>query len=758
MNSSRSLIFAESVITNALFKRIKNIFPAKSDELLELLLTRKWGKEIVEHWQNEKQFEHLFQGLGEKVDEQAIPLVSIFSELHIQPNQTTEKRYYEPMQWKEPVYNPTLTESPSKENLLLHWHMIINSWKQFIQFAPEDHSIRISSFLDWSENWLSSVPVNKNLQSIPLSIHLRLMHALAIVCGVKCKSFKLLLGDVSGIQSYLFDIAHIGAGKIAKRLRSRSFTLGLLADVVSHKLLLDARLPISNLILSAGGIFYVILPSSYETRDWKKETNKFLYERFQGSIVLHSSEKEIHLLEMTKRFPELLTSCYEGIQRSKGKPFFDLLQNDGAWNDQMFIHDSKQNRDDLCNGCRKFPKVNEEFCEYCLLDEDVGKKLTRTNYLLFKKGHGTIQFENGIAVELLETLPISVDESSYLIQVWNQADAKKAPIQFHRKWVANYIPVAPKGGIQFADNLEDVQNLHEGEPLTFVHMAQVGKGKDLLGYFKADVDNLGMLFTIGFIKERQKESHSFSHILTLSKMFERFFAGGINQWLRNEFKNTYTVFSGGDDLFLIGPWEEILKAAQEIRSRFQIFVGSNPEVTLSAGINILKPKTALPHAAQFVENELENAKENVNVIRAEEKGQFGRDQVSVQGFVMDWTHFKVVTDTSKLLAKWWQCNKLSSSFIYQLSTFSDMYKKYKETGQNEYLKFIPLLNYTIQRNLIEGNILNDKNREDKEILEWLRNLQQVLEQKNKYPLRLNANLLWHYMHLITKISNYYRGG
>src|SRR5208283_6219361 len=46
----------------------------------------------------------------------------------------------------------------------------------------------------------------------------------------------IVLGDISGIQTYLFDVAEAGGGQ-ARRLRARSFFMQLLAEVAALRTL-----------------------------------------------------------------------------------------------------------------------------------------------------------------------------------------------------------------------------------------------------------------------------------------------------------------------------------------------------------------------------------------------------------------------------------------------------------------------------------------------------------------------------------------
>lgn len=741
------LLFGESIAYYALYQRLK-IYTDKAQTIAEQIKQLPNGAELTRFWNQSDYYHTIFQSTGETLDTNPTPLVSIFSKVHIR-TASSEKKYYYPNQWNEAVYLPLLSERPSANDLTQYWLEVASAFKEFLRVAPEDTEVRLSQFLDWSDTWLSSIAVNKDLETIPLANHIRLMVAIAVASDEK-GSFKLVLGDVSGIQSYLFDIAHIGAGKVAKRLRARSFHLGLIAEVYAHQLLQMGNMPMTNLLLSAGGLFYAVLPSDVSIDDWKKHVNQILYKQFHGAIALHSASSDISLEEMNKDFPGILEKLYENIRASKGRTFENILIEKDGWDEAAFVHEIGHAKE-MCRSCRKFPMIinhSEGFCMYCNQDEILGRKLPKTKYLLFKKGRGDINFGD-YGVQLLERVD---NQDGYLLQVWNDAEITNPALPIQRKWIANHVPIGTPENMRLNEKLEnnDLEPITKGSPLNFGHLAFMGKGKDKIGYLKADVDNLGMLFTIGLVQENEQEKkHTFSHILTLSRLLERFFSGGLNQWLEEKFRLTYTVFSGGDDLFLIGPWEEIIKIAIYIRSQFIKFVAGNPEITLSAGILFTKPKYPVTTAAHKAEMLLDQAKEERSVSRIERNVNRGRNQVCVSGTLLEWEDFKRIESHAVKLAKWWKDEKLTSAFIYRLNDFSNMYLEYRK-GKIENLKFVPLFHYFVQRNLIETKVLKPFKKEDKEVLVYIQQLQKIDSNDS------HAKFSWTYMNVIVQISSLYK--
>jgi len=63
----------------------------------------------------------------------------------------------------------------------------------------------------------------------------------------------------------------------------------------------------------------------------------------------------------------------------------------------------------------------------------------------------------------------------------------------------------------------------------------------------------------------------------------------------------YTVYSGGDDLFLIGPYHLIIKIAVELRKRFYYFTAKNLDLGISSGLAIFGPNVNIPFMAKSSE-------------------------------------------------------------------------------------------------------------------------------------------------------------
>ena len=128
------------------------------------------------------------------------------------------------------------------------------------------------------------------------------------------------------------------------------------------------------------------------------------------------------------------------------------------------------------------------------------------------------------------------------------------------------------------------------------------QGQIALMTLKGDVDNLGTIFQQGL------QEPTFAKMAALSRQMNAFFAIWLPAICAKEFPNTYTVFAGGDDFFLIGPWHSTQKLAARMAAEFKIYVAENPGITFSAGMVMTKPGQPMHTLAAQAEDALSDAK------------------------------------------------------------------------------------------------------------------------------------------------------
>ena len=99
---------------------------------------------------------------------------------------------------------------------------------------------------------------------------------------------------------------------------------------------------------------------------------------------------------------------------------------------------------------------------------------------------------------------------------------------------------------------------------------------------RADIDNLGATFISGI----PEKYNSISRTATLSRQLSLFFKYELNHLLENY--QITTIYSGGDDLFLIGAWDDIIEASVYINDKFKKFTLG--KLTMSAGVGMFSGK------------------------------------------------------------------------------------------------------------------------------------------------------------------------
>ena len=465
--------------------------------------------------------------------------------------------------------------------------------------------------------------------------------------------FRLIVGDLSGIQKYIFRPVAKGAGGIAKRLRARSFYLGVLADAVSHMLLDAFKLPIANLIMSSGGKFYVLVPNTNQATEKiatvRQTVETELLERFHGELALNMADMALSGKDFDD-FSQVLKDISRQLTQEKTRPFSTVLIRQRQWQSDKLARRSSQS----VASCKECGIIHDqgEICANCKQEDFIGTSLPKASRICFFRepypaegvpligGYG-ITIDRGIVIR--DRLPYIVYNLNGIAKPGSEPEIMKS--------MAVHIP------------------LHGDQAITFDQLAAQSQGAPLLACLKADVDNLGMLFTFG-MDDGTKNYATISRISTLSRMLELFFSGWMNEALASTYKSCYTVYSGGDDLLIIGPWQQAIALAGEVNERFRQYTGFNVNVTISAGISLFKARFPVDNAVDKAEDLLEAAKETVNI-----KTGRNRNQVALLGAVLSWEDYQRMQAEAERVTRWLSEGRISIAWLYRLRRYASMYRK-----------------------------------------------------------------------------------
>lgn len=595
-------------------------------------------------------------------------------------------------------------------------------WEQFEREVKELHGRGFNSIKHYCENlyyvlhrYLVHVPSStQDLPDVSLFDHLKTTAGFAVCLDAYLKAkgrtdcqttpdevpVLLVGGDFSGIQSYLYDIVSSDA---AKNLKGRSFYLQLLSDNVVRRLLRALDLPLGCLVYSSGGGFFLLVPNTPQCEEVLKEERKtisnLIFEEHKTSIFLSIDWQEVSETSiMSRELGGIWKGLMEKLNRNKRNKFKTALVEQYVDFFEPIEVGGKQKRDSI---------TNEELSDEESLAADQGKKRHGIQYI--DDNTKPIQFTTYQQIELGKslkkalawvvsdhTLPQSNNLTkyefcnlgvyNYLVEDTESAyrlslDAATVLALRHddeslhrvRKMAAGKDVVA---GFSFYGG-NDYPSDEEGVPLSFDKLAEKGKGVSKLGVLRMDVDNLGNIFKDGLGKDKK----TFSRYSTLSRSLDYFFRGYLNAiWQEKTFsQSTYILYSGGDDLFIVGHWNALVGFAQRIRDDFAHYTCHNPKLSLSGGLAIVPPKFPIAKGASMADQAEKAAKGYEEKTLNLEKNAF-----ALLGVPLHWkTDFELVENLRNKLAELLEANKLPQGVLHKLMQYQMIAEDQKKRNLNE---------------------------------------------------------------------------
>jgi CRISPR-associated protein Csm1 len=657
----------------------------------------------------------LYQRLkGEK--DRLLPLASVFDQVALLRDVPTARHSYR----LSPLWTSCAQIFPQEDLTQLDpdevSHQVSDFESDFARLVEQALSFEslVTGVLTLLEQYTWATPSDANLPDVSLADHLRTTAAIA-TCLYQYHAktgtldeaniredreprFRLLIGDLSGIQSYLYDIATVGEEGVGRRLRARSLFVQLLSEVGARLTLERFTLSLANVLMAAGGNFYVLwpnLPGTDETVEvLQRQVDEWLLKHLNGEIALNLAsvpfaDGGFAAGGKSQGFGEVLEAAHTALTERKQRRFQMHLQRNGRWDDTSFVLEVDFAGQGACHSCGKFPTTSNDLCVHCRRDAEIGGQLPGTRALAFYNDKaGNIPLL-GWTVKVL-------------------AESESPP--------GNPIMVATLGQLSVASKYPTVcwPPAPYTTDLRFEQMAERSEGTKLLGYLKADMDWLGQIFAYGLKRDSGESLDTPSRLTTLSRQLERFFNGWLRSFLQQKFPDCYTVFSGGDDLFIVGPWSDVVRLSGEVQREFARFVCHNPEISLSAGIVLVKPRYPLARAADLVGETLKQAKSNpmgVQRALAEATSKWGRElsaeeqqnitwanqrnRIALLGDVLTWDEYAKVLEERQTLVE----ERPTSAFLYSLSQYGGMWRAWRDQGDTSGLRYLPMLAYNVARNV-----------------------------------------------------------
>ncbi|RUM49027.1 MAG: type III-A CRISPR-associated protein Cas10/Csm1 [Hydrogenothermus sp.] len=557
------------------------------------------------------------------------------------------------------------------------------------------------------------------------------------------KVFLHVKADISGIQRFIYNV-YPGKGGVAKILRGRSFYVVMLWEILARYILNKLDYPLSNLLYSGGGIFEILVANTKENKEKleeiKKEINRFLASEFEADLGLSLATYEYTPVDMMDNYKSVLTKLNENLDNAKKEKFANLIETGEIFKFLNEKSNNIQSNKEKCPVCQKYlidgnlPE-EEKICEICNIFKNIGTHLPRTKSLVF-------YFKNDLKDKIQnkndkdKVISFGIFGSVYLITDKNSKDLKTLynfpqtteildinNTSLEKEYITGFKfigKVVPKATAKIPKTeTGEEEEINEGQIAPFTYLAKFSEGDERIGIIRMDVDNLGKLFSDGL-----GEKISISRIATLSRSLDLFFSGYLNnicKELSEEYKKKYPdtkiedffyiLYAGGDDVFIVAPWDKAIDALEKIQDEFKNYTCQNPNVSISAGYIQTKPKFPIRVSADLAGEAEEIAKSS------------GKDRVCILGDVLKWEDLEMAKEIAQKWINYIKEDKLQRGFIYAIHRLKEQFLKddkkqkslifpYKE---EENPMFYPYIQYYIARNIkddireeIANLLLNNK--------------------------------------------------
>jgi CRISPR-associated protein Csm1 len=694
-------------------------------------------------------------------------LVSIFSKIRITEG-NTPKEYYLPLK---------ILDSNDFNNPSLEKRRYNHIWDNFLEEAKilrEGGKIDdFTSLLSLLKKYTTFAPSAAG-RDVSLYEHLRMTSALATSLYHYSKEkelsfdddeqcYMLIYGGMSGIQRFIYRISSPQDAQkgMSKRLRGRSLYLNLINDAIATRIVHDLNLTEANIVSCGGGHFLITAPNTDSAREKLdkigKEVNERFIEQYNAELYLLLSTKSCSGADL-RNFGSLQENIEFEIMKKKRQKFNDNLE--------IIFEDEKKAPKLLCPVCGNERSEKEAFCLMCNRHEKLGEKVANATYLfkaisedakgfdifdihefnvgykfVKKKDAREVASELGGIIEKSEnTTVLKLNETNYLDKALLER-CKDQNVSFGFSLIANIVPRCSEG------------------ILYFDHMAKISKGSDKIGVLKMDVDDLGKIFAKGL-----GDGVNISRVSTLSSFLDIFFLGYINsiaeQHCRFEvcdeckekieekkrtkltFENNekvvtvevcregeqcsncvkiptiYITYSGGDDILIVGPYDDLILFAKDLSDEFKRWRCENDDISISAGVFIAGHKFPIGEAAQRADKELEKSKDRENNKRLSlTSADRGKSRMTVFNETVRWDSFEPIKGFNELsdfaiyIEQLVEGGTLSKSFVYSLlylwrDTFGDE-NELNDKIRLEWKRYVPHYRYMLARG-IKGNIKDEQ--------------------------------------------------
>jgi CRISPR-associated protein Csm1 len=564
-------------------------------------------------------------------------LASLFSKVRLLSDEEINPMYFKQVELTKGRYDAMIPKEKAEAEISKFGNE--NYKKFFIDLQSvlnfyntiKDFDTIINLILVLFEKYLWCIPDFTGSSETDISLYNHLKDvcglSLAIYKSKESEKLNLVIGDLPGIQDYIFGIVN---KKPAKILRGRSINVQVLTRNFATKFLNEFGATEANLVMFAGGKFYILAPDNDEFNakfdKSIKEIEEYLINEYNYELQFNAGYYSFVYENLIKKdnngkrlltFGEVIERATENTNSNRFKLFKDTLNPSLAENYVLnfeYIKSNGEESDNIkCKVTDKPIKIKRDR-KIDIGDEEI--KVDKTVKTEYDIGHQIV--ESNLVLEMGENSfeVLRCEEFKDYIKNGNE-NAVKVLIN------PDLIELLKsKDHINLFRNMRffEVANYTSGinNVMSFEDMSKEQEGAKYLSLIKGDIDNLGMIMAYGLSND-YKDLTGISRTTTLSNHLKYYFSFFMNGFLKfidetglkknktQSFNSSsYVIFAGGDDLMIVCPQTKSLELLTEFNAKFEEFVCKNPEVHISYSITNFNHSTPIRIVSDISE---ENQKE-----------------------------------------------------------------------------------------------------------------------------------------------------
>jgi CRISPR-associated protein Csm1 len=508
--------------------------------------------------------------------------------------------------------------------------------------------------------------------------------------------FLLYSIDISGIQSFIYTITSKGA---LKTLRARSFYLEIFMENLIDELFEETDLSRANLIYCGGGHMYALMPDTEKIRNqldsFEKKINRWLLKNFKTSVYVASGYASCSANALKNEPSGSYKAIYAEISRNiSEKKAHRYTADEIIWlNSGKAAAEGRE-----CKICKTVGDVDEDgLCTMCASMRDLSNGIIKNSFFAilssYEKGSIPLMEDRWLVSESEENVRKRIKDGTNFVRAFSKNAFFTGNNIASKLWVGDYT----------TGNTTDEHS-------------EAAEGINRIGVLRMDVDSLGQAFVSGFENKKNNDRYvTLSRTASFSRHMTVFFKYHINSILRypesgfigrkketDGGRNADIVYSGGDDVFLIGSWNDVVETAVDIREKFMRY--SQGTLTISGGIGLYNsgyPIHVMAEETGMLEDMAKKDKKNA-VTLFDETGRYMWDEFENSVIAEKYSTIKAFFDKSDERGKNFLYNLLellrnrkekinTARFIYLLSRLEpdknnseEEWQSYKEFSNSMY--------------------------------------------------------------------------